>query len=211
MRVSRFRTAIVAACAVSAALLTSACAAGQVAQTAEEKPSLDGTYGSVGKISLEGVAFQAPSGSSYADGSSVPLTAYIVNNGQSPDRLVKVTSSAFTGGWDVVSTPSLLAGPSGQPKSKTSSTPTNGSPQTIPPGSAVSFGLQNLTSSGAGSPESLVLLGLAKQQAPLFPGSAIKVTFTFADAGQTTLTVPVQLRGTPNAATIAPPSGSAAG
>lgn len=210
LRVSRFRAALVAVCATGAALLTGACAAGQVAQTAEEKPALDGTYGQVGKIQLDGVAFRAPSGPSYAGGSSVPLTAYIVNNGQSADRLVKIQSSAFTGGWDVVSTPSLLAGPSGAPTPARAGA-TNGRPQQIPAGSAVAFGMQNLSASGAGSPESLVLLGLAKQSSPLFPGSAIKVTFTFEKAGQATLTVPVQLGTKVPSASVPADSSSSAG
>jgi hypothetical protein len=182
-------------------MLTSACAAGQHAQTAEEKPTLDGTYGSVGKIQIEGVALHAPDGgASYPSGASVPLAAYIVNNGNSADKLVKVESSAFSGGWDVVSTPSL--------SSKPASGSTNGRPQTVGAGSAVAFGLQDLSPSGAGSPESLVLRGLTKQNAPLFPGTAVKVTFTFANAGQTTLTVPVELSSNPPQQTL--PGGSGA-
>lgn len=175
-------------------MLTGACAAGQHAQTAEEKPTLDGTYGSVGKIQIEGVAFHAPSDASYPSGSSVPLAAYFVNNGNSPDKLLKVESSAFSGGWDVVSSSSLGSG--------TSSGSGNGSPQTIGANSAVGFGMQNLNSSGATSPKALVLRGLAKQDAPLFPGTAVKVTFIFANAGQTTLTVPVAITTNPKQATL---------
>jgi copper(I)-binding protein len=208
LAVSRLRVALVA---VGAALLTGACAAGQVAQTADEKPSLDGTNGSVGTIDVRGVAFHAPSGSSYSGGSSVPLSAYIVNNGTSADRLVKVESPAFSGGWDVVSTPSLLPGPSGAPAPAPASKPVSGRPQKIAPGTAIGLGLQNLSSSGAGSPESLVLLGLGKSFAPLFPGMSAKVTFTFANAGKVTLTVPVELKSTPNTASLppAPPSSTA--
>jgi hypothetical protein len=185
---------IVAVCALSAAMLTGACAAGQQAATSEEKPTLDGTFGSVGKIQLEGVAFRAPSGASYATGSAVPMSAYIVNNSNSADKLVKVSSSAFSGGWDVVPTPTL--------GSKGSSGSGNGRPQTIGAGSAIGFGLENLSPSGAGSPESLVLLGLSKQNAPLFPGGQVSVTFTFANAGQTTLVVPVKLSSSPNTMTL---------
>jgi copper(I)-binding protein len=207
--VSRFRVVLAAVCAAGAALLTSACGAGQIAATAQEKPSLDGTYGRVGNIRIEGVAFRTPSGPSYATGASVPLIAYIVNNGESADKLVKVSSPAFTGGWNVVSTPSLLAGPSGAPSPTAASQPTNGQPQTIGAGSAVGFGLENLSPSGAGSPESLVLLGY-KGPNPLFPGTTEKVTFTFANAGQTTLTVPVQIGSAPSGQTVPEISGSPA-
>ncbi len=207
--VSRFRAALAAVCAAGCVLLTSACGAGQVAATAEEKPSLDGTYGGVGNMRIEGVAFRSPSGVSYPAGAAVPLIAYIVNNGQSADQLVKVSSPAFPGGWDVVSTPSLLAGPSGAPSSSAPTQATNGQPQTIGAGSAVGFGLQNLSPSGAGSPESLVLLGYKGPQ-PLFPGTAEKVTFTFANAGQATLTVPVQIGNAPSGQTVPEMTGSPA-
>ena len=38
-----------------------------------------------------------------------------------------------------------------------------------------------------------MLKGLASNIAPLTPGMSVKVTFTFANAGQATLTVPVHL------------------
>lgn len=209
MSVSRFRAVLVAVCATGCALLTGACAAGQVAATADEKPSLDGANGGVGKIKVLGVSLHAPTGRSYASGASVPLTAYIANNGNTADKLVKVSSPAFPGGWDVVSTPSLLAGPSGAPSPSQPSGTTSGRPQTISAGSAVSFGLQNLTPSGAGSPETLVLLGY-KGSGPLYPGNAVQVTFTFANAGQATMTVPVQIGSAPSGQTIPQMSGTPA-
>lgn len=200
---------LVAVCATGCALLTGACAAGQVAATADEKPSIDGTNGGVGKIKIVGVALRAPSGTSYPIGASVPLTAYIANNGESADKLVKVSSPSFPGGWDVVSTPSLVAGQSGASSSPAATGTTNGRPQTIGAGSAVGFGLQNLSPSGAGSPESLVLLGY-KGSGPLYPGNAVTVTFTFADAGQTTMSVPVQIGNAPSGQTVPAPTGSPA-
>jgi len=196
--------------AVVVAVLSAACAAGQHAATAEEKPTLDGTQGQVGKMQLEGVAFRAPTpGNSYPAGASVPLAAYIVNNGQTADKLVRVSSSEFPGGWNVVSTPSLLPGPSGAASSAPRTGTTNGSPVKIGSGLAVGYGLQNLSPSGAGSPESIVLLGY-KGPDPLFPGMSIKVTFSFANAGDTTLTVPVGLTDAPNGQTLPAQSGTPA-
>ncbi len=199
---------LVAVCATGGALLTAACGAGQIAATANEKPAVDATNGGVGKMQIVDVAFHSPSGNSYATGASVPMTAYIVNNGEKADKLVKVSSTVFGGGWNVVSTPSLLPGPSGAPSASTQPV-TNAAPQTIGAGSAVGYGLQDLSPSGAGSPETLVLLGYKGSQ-PLFPGGTAQVTFTFANAGQVTLTVPVQLRNAPSGQTVPPLSGSPA-
>jgi copper(I)-binding protein len=208
--VSRFRAAIrTVSAAVGVAVLCAACAAGQHAATAEEKPTLDGTQGHAGKMQLEGVAFRAPTpGKSYPAGASVPLMASIVNNGQTADKLVRVSSTEFPGGWNVVSTPSTLAGPSGASSAPSTGT-TNGQPVKIGSGLAVSYGLQNLSASGAGSPESIVLLGW-KGPDPLFPGMSVKVTFSFANAGDTTLTVPVQLTNAPNGQTLPEQSGTPA-
>jgi copper(I)-binding protein len=170
---------LIAACA---AFLTAACATGQDAQTAEEVPSLDGTQGHVGAMILNAVALTTPSGASWAPGASVSLTAHIANNGRATDSLTSVSSPAFSKGWTVV---------------PFSGKPGNGSkpgPQRIGPGNAIGYGFQNLTSEGAHSPNKIYLLGLASR---LYPGNSVKVTFTFANAGSTTLTVPVQLSGEP--------------
>ena len=81
-------------------------------------------------------------------------------------------------------------------------------PQTIGAGSAVGFGLQNLTASGGGSAKTIVLSGLA--QPPLFPGSSVKITFSFANSGDATLTVPVQLAAATSGQTLPAESGSPA-
>jgi hypothetical protein len=191
--VSALRAALVA---LSAAFLTAACAAGQQAQTANEKPSLDGTQGMIGSLQLEGVAMHSPDGTSYVAGSSVPLSIYIANNGQSADTLTNVTSTAFSG-WDIVSTPAVQVTPA------PGAAPATGTTKAIGAGSAVGLGIANLTAS-TGSPETLVLTGLAKKSAPLYPGTAVKITFTFAKAGSTTLTVPVQVSKDPNHQTLRP-------
>lgn len=189
---SRARGVFATICAIVCAIsVSTACAAGQQSQTAHEKPTLDGINGGVGQIKVLGVAFRSPSGPSYPKGASVPLTAYIANDSEAPDKLVKVSSPAFSGGWGVAPS-SSSSGVSGG----------SSTPQTIQPGSAVGFGLQNLTPSGGGSSHTLVLHGLSTQ---LWPGMSVKVTFSFAQAGDATLVVPVQLSDTPNTRTL--PSG----
>lgn len=196
MDVSAFRAALAA---VGATVLTAACAAGQHAQTAEEKPSLDGTQGSVGSMLLNGVALHAPSGTNYSAGDDVALTVYITNNGSASDSLTDVSSPAFSSGWAVVPTKQLSSGaPAG------GSSP---SPQTIAAGSAVGYGLENLTpGAGSTSKNAIVLLHLAKPP-KLYPGMSVPITFTFAKAGKATLTVPVELTDKPGMQSVPAPSG----
>lgn len=84
--------------AVCAALATSACAAGQQAQTAQETPVVDGIGGQAGSIALRDVAIVHPSsGPSYQKGSPAEITFVAVNSGQQDDQLVGVTSPAASG------------------------------------------------------------------------------------------------------------------
>jgi copper(I)-binding protein len=168
--------------AVCAALLTAGCATGQDAQTAEEVPSLDGTQGQVGSMFLNAVALRTPSGSSWAPGASVSLTAHITNTGRSSDSLTSISSPLFPKGWTVV------------PFDGSADSGSKPGPQRIGPGNAIGYGFENLTSDGNHSANKIYLLGLSSR---LYPGMSVKVSFTFANAGSTTLTVPVQLSDEP--------------
>jgi copper(I)-binding protein len=97
--------------AVAAALLTSACAAGQQAATSNEKPTLDGANAAVADINLRGVLVEAPTGvdsTHYPVGSDAELKVVIVNNGRNTDHLVSVSSPAF-GDWGAFATTAQAA------------------------------------------------------------------------------------------------------
>jgi copper(I)-binding protein len=179
-------------------LLTASCAAGQHAQTAEVVPAIDGTHGTIGKVVLDGVSIRPPTGSSYAAGSTVQLSMTLVNNGAEPDTLVNVTSPAFTG-WGIVDNADAA-----------SATASSGADTglTIDAGAAQRLSLAGGGVSSQASPRTLVLTGLASKSAPLFPGNSVDLTFRFANAGTTTLHVPVQLTPTPNDATLPAQTGA---
>jgi copper(I)-binding protein len=168
--------------AVAGVLLAAGCAAGQHAQTAQVRPGIDGTLGSVGAISLDGVAVHAPSGASYAKGSNAQLALTIVNDGTSPDTLVSVTSPSFAG-WGIAAN-----------SDADTSTPT-ATGLTIQPGTAQRLGVADLGGSADLSDRTVVLTSLEQQ---LFPGNTVEITFRFARSGSATLRVPVQLRDAPS-------------
>ncbi|WP_375480699.1 hypothetical protein [uncultured Jatrophihabitans sp.] len=180
------------AAVVAAALLSAGCAAGQHAQTADEKTTLDGTNASVGDMDLRGLAIQAPTGNFYAKGSGALLTVVLVNNGAKADSLTSVTSSAITG-WSSFAT--LAAAQIAQ--SATSSSGPQGS-ETVPvaPNDRTPFG----TPEAKGG---LLLRGLTEQ---LRPGQAISLTFSFARAGMVKVTVPVALSPSPASSYVPGPS-----
>jgi copper(I)-binding protein len=192
----RARIARRAGVALAAVLLSASCAAGQHAQTLDVVPAIDGTYGKVGGMTLDGVAIPAPSESSYAAGANVPLALTLVNSSNSADTLVNVTGSDFTG-WGVVDNADAA-----------SVTASSGADTglTVAPHSAQRLSLVTQGASSDASPRTLVLMGLSDKAAPLYPGSSVDLTFRFANAGTTTLHVPVQLTSAPNSASVPPPS-----
>jgi copper(I)-binding protein len=193
-RVTARRLGVVLAAAV--ALSTSACAAGQVAQTANERPTIDATNKTIGDIKLQALAIQAPTSSTkYPAGADAQLTVVIVNNGTQPDTLTSITTSA-AGDWGAY--PSTAAATKAAAAESTGGT-AGGHSVTIQPGEVASFGVPTATGG-------LLLRKLGKA---LYAGNSVSITFAFSLAGTGTATVPVQLADVPGGQTIAPPSGSA--
>lgn len=167
--------------AVTAALLASACAAGQQAQTADEKPTLDATNADVGDMALRAIAVEAPTKISYKPGDDAPISIVLVNNGSKPDTLTSISSSQASG-W------STSGGAASQ-----HSVP-------VAPASRVSFGV----------PESKGELQLTGLKRNLYPGESINIKFTFAKAGAVAVDVPVALTEEPPEQSV-PPTGPTAG
>lgn len=196
--------------AVAVALLTSGCAAGQVAATSNEKAVEPGIQADAGAIAIRGVLLQPPTGStpSYDVGADVPLTAVLVNSGSKADQLTGITSSAFTS-WGAFQ--STAAGDAVAAAAQTSGTaPNPGGPSqpaasttvSIAPGARVSWGVPDAKGE-------LLLMHLKQR---LYPGTTVVLTFTFANAGSATVRVPVGLSATPGTASIpSPPPSTGAG
>jgi hypothetical protein len=198
--------------AVGAFATLTACGAGQHAQTAEERPTLDGAYGMSGNMSVQGVSLLPPSGNKWTPGSSVPLTLYLGNSSQRSDALVNISSSAFSG-WTVTSASALTASAgsasptpsasatgssSAAASSSSSSSATGGgsaAPQTVPPAGAVGFGLSAGYGAASTPNEKAILLTGLKR--PLYSGMGVRIRFSFKNAGTVSLKVPVQLTATP--------------
>lgn len=199
--------------AVAAALMTSACAAGQHASTANQLPTLDGTNGSVGQINLRGLHLEAPSpGSpSYPTGSDIAVKLVIVNNGRETDHLTSITSPAFAD-WGTYSSTAqadaVVAANSATASPQSAGSPASAATQPLPlpkrsvqilPGKRVYWGTPE--SKGA-----LLVLNTTKR---LYPGTNIQMTFQFANAGSVTLAVPIALSSSPNTSPIPSPPSSA--
>lgn len=150
-------------------LMTSGCGAGQVTQTSSQRSAVSGASGDVGDIALRDAWIPAPDGrtSGYPPGSSLPLTATVVNGGPGADELLAVSSPDAS--------QVLIAGKTLIPPH----TNVVSGGDTTPPVSP----LVNGTLSIVLTTSSFVATA-----------SDVPVTFRFRDAGQVTLPVPLVRR-----------------
>jgi copper(I)-binding protein len=186
---------VAAAVALAAtALLATACSAGQTAQTATHKSTVDGGTANVGDIALRNVRLAYPPGGRYKVGDDAPLLLDVVNTGAVADSLISVRTDAApqvelrpaaTGPQTLTPpvTTSTPATPTGSGGGSATATVTASAPEQIPvrtpAGSLVAFG------EGGGTAR---LLGLTRA---MWSGQIIMITFNFARAGSVTVEVPV--------------------
>ncbi|CAN5540063.1 hypothetical protein BH09ACT8_BH09ACT8_29810 [soil metagenome] len=149
------------------------CSAGQISQTATQAPAVNGTTGTVNNITLRNVHIQAvEKGDALEPGSDVDLMFVASNlSPDSPDKLVGITS-------DVGSV-------------------TVSGDGTVPPNGVLIVGVPDGVSplssvEGAQAADAKVAL-----TEPIRNGLTYNFTFTFAKAGETTLSVPISAGSAP--------------
>jgi hypothetical protein len=175
----------VAACGVAAALALSGCSAGQISQSANQQPAVNGTLTWVGDpttgIALRNLHLRAPQTNDYVrPGTGVELLFVAVNESAAlPDRLVSVTSPVgtvtLTGDLRVPAGGTLIVGtPDGTPS------PLN-------------------ATEGADTVEAAVQLS-----APISNGLNYPFTFTFERSGQKEISIPISAGEAPRREAPAP-------
>ena len=213
---------VLAGLVVAGGLALSACASGQVAQTAQMSPTVDGQMAQVGSLAIRNVALDYPAGGVYERGSDARLRMVVVNGGVAPDSLVSVSSPVATdvtisaGGSAEVTgsgtpeptgsasesasptatpsdTASGTATPSASPGGSASPSPTaSPTPSPTPENAQIQIPPNSYVSFREDGPR-IMLTGLTRQ---LRPGQNLPVTLTFQRAGSVTMTIAV---GTPEA------------
>jgi hypothetical protein len=201
---------------IGAALVTSACANGQEAQTAQEKPTLDGTNTTAGNMVLRGLVIESPPTGKYSSGDDPLLRVVIVNKSGSADTLTGISGSAFSSWGSFASTDEANAFIAGQQRgaggasSSASGTTASSAPTTTAP---LPLGEQKVpiapgtsyASGQASSPGVLLLEDL--KLSSLYPAQSVTLKFTFDKSGSVSVRVPVALSSTPGSETV-PPQGS---
>ena len=213
---------VLAGLVVAGGLALSACASGQIAQTAQMSPTVDGQMAQVGSLAIRNIALDYPAGGVYERGSDARLRMVVVNGGVAPDSLVSVSSPVATdvtisaGGSAEVTgsatpeptgsasesasptatpsdTASGTATPSASPGGSASPSPTaSPTPSPTPENAQIQIPPNSYVSFREDGPR-IMLTGLTRQ---LRPGQNLAVTLTFQRAGSVTMTIAV---GTPEA------------
>jgi copper(I)-binding protein len=149
-----------------------ACSAGQVAQTATQEQNL-GNSADVGNLHLRALELPYPTGGVYSSGADARLLGAIANDTPTEDTLVSIEGDDFDS-VEVVDPSAAAAAAAG------TDTDTDSLDITVP-GAGTLF-------LGNGSGPSITLVGLSEE---LGVGQYVDVTFTFEQAGQITVAVPV--------------------
>ena len=194
---SLIRFTILASAAVLLSTLLAGCGAGQITQTSGKHTAVGGINADVGTIAIRDAQLMAPSGSTWATGSAVPLSLYLSNTGTTMDRLVSVTSPVAQ---------SMMMMPKNAPlpsvQSPASVPLTGWQPLTLPPDSVMMLApVRDVAAPSAGvaapsakRPGYAMLMGITE---PLRAGEQITVTLRFEQAGPITLELPVSVPETP--------------
>ncbi len=191
------------------------CGAGQVAQTAEMPPAVNGNSGHAGDVMLRNVLVAFPeSGEPYERGDEAPLLLSIVNTGTEDAELVGASSPA--GEIEMIGNPVIPAGtalrvvlpdenPSAAETTTTTTTTTDSAPSsetsgTESPESSESSATttEPPSETEAVSPPVVGTMSLVLNLTTALPfGKNVPVTFEFADSGKVTIELPVGAPATP--------------
>jgi copper(I)-binding protein len=206
---------------IGAAVLVSGCSAGQITQTDTQVPAVNGAMGTVKQIAVRDAQLAFPASRNYfSKGESASLLLTIANSGDATDKLVAVSSPQFGSGAQIVGDASIpgfhaisatatavteasTTSPTATSTTGTSTTGTSTTGTSTTGTSTTGASTTGTSTTGTSAtattttsaPElpigsiRIQLVGLTADK--LLPGQTVQVTFTFANAGDLTLNVPI--------------------
>jgi copper(I)-binding protein len=212
---------------VSALLGIVGCSAGQVAQTADMEPAVNGNMAQVGKLMLRDIMVAYPeNGEAYKVGDDAPLLLTIANTGMEDDELVGVTTPAgkveITGNAKIPARFALqVVLPAENPAASTSESSESSEPETTGSSTSETSGAPTSGSEAPGTgttgteSPSVTETTTTEESVPdvvgtisivitgltgdLPFGKTVPVTFEFRNAGKVDVILPVGSPATPRA------------
>jgi hypothetical protein len=193
IRGSRRVALLLSGMAAATSLLASGCGAGQIAETANKEPSVQGVNISAGNgdFAVRGLLVEYPGTEGYRAGQDAVLNAVIYNDSEKPVTVTVTTQSAreivISGGGSA--SPSASASPSTSPSESGSASPsTSGSGSASPSATPSETGSSSATPS---APESARASGSAS---PSTPGQPARIELAPLSYIQLNTQAPQQLR-----------------
>ncbi|GAA5118768.1 copper chaperone PCu(A)C [Haloechinothrix salitolerans] len=177
------RRLAVATLGVAAGALLAGCSAGQITQTDTQLAAVNGGGATAGQLSVNNAAFAYPEDDQrvWLEGSDVPLTMTIVNNGESSDELSSISTP--------ISRDVVIDGDTTIRAHKALTIDGGTAEAPNPPGGEIAAGEVGTATAT-----------LRNINRDLFPGQVVTVTLTFADAGTVDLRVPIESPDEPRTA-----------
>ena len=189
---------VLAGLVVVGGLALAGCGAGQIAQTAQQRPTVDGQEAQVGPIAIRYAALEYPTSGVYEQGSDARLRMVIVNTGDSADVLTSVRSDVagdvtITEGTSPSATgiasaaPSFSPSPTGSASFSPSPTP-SGTASGTPTGQAEPP--QSSLSAGSGAPSQTASGSASASASPIGSASAGAAPSPTSRAENARITIP---------------------
>lgn len=159
--------------------LLSGCADGRKAPTRQEYAVTNGVQAHAGNVVLRDLFLTADTGDTDGGATDLALQGEVANDTGSSDQLLAVSAASVALKPAAPSAAaSASAAPSATPSAGASSTPAS-IPATVVPGVSLLLGTHGLGLQVSGLPQ------------PVLPGALVPLTFSFQQAGQVTINVPV--------------------
>jgi copper(I)-binding protein len=186
-------------------LALAGCGAGQIAQTAQQRPTVDGQQAQAGPIAIRDAALEYPTSGVYERGADARLRMVVVNTGIASDALTSVTSTAapdvtITAGTSAAATGSASPAPSASDTGSASGSATF-SPSPTPSGteSGTPTGTaeppQSSVSAGSGAPSQSASATASGSASPSGSASAGASPTPSASAAQENAQVQIPANG----------------
>ena len=173
--------AVLASVLIGTLPLISACADGQKAPTRQEYAVTDGVQAHAGNVVLRNVLLTADVGDTEGGASTLALQGVVANNTGTDDRLVGI-SAANTA---TTALPFALVTSSATTSAAASAAASS------TPAATTTVGINTPLVLGTGG----LQLQVSGFKTPVLPGSLVSLTFSFAQAGNVTVSVPVYSLG----------------
>lgn len=187
------RLLLAGALSLAAVSVVTACSSGQVTQTSTQVATVNGSSANVGDLALRNIRILYPEGGNYAEGETARLVLVVTNQGLAEDTLIEVTGEFFDSAAIEDSEDSEDSEAAEDAGASTSPT-ARPEPSTAPGDGESAAGVEVVVPAQGilvFDTSELGPIELSDLTQELMAAQIVSLTFTFENAGEVTVEVPV--------------------